>query len=1290
MTTKTLTKRINRVLALVLTIAALTVGQSVWATTKTVTYRITDFSLSSGGSGYNIVFTRSGDAPFNASAPTTYTVYVSRNSIGSDPGNSGYMSLQFADDIQLSISWNSGSDIRFMNHCIYPNASDKYITYSVSCSNDNYYVTHVMMTGYNSNYQQGLLQPYPHNNEPIDYDYSSEWHFYNSYRSRYAFGQITITYADVPTLSIFESDGENAYKIKSKDDLRHLANYVNNGHNACTGLTFRQTQDITCDNTYTPIGYYVSNSDKVYFRGTYDGDGHTISGITVTRTGTSDADGYVGLFGYVHYNSSTDYGTVRNVVLASSTFTGKNNVGGIVGYMSGGIVENCRVESTVTINAGNDNAKYHGGIVGENDNGNAKVIGCYSAAVISNNGKSYSRNFGGIVGYNYGGTVKDCLYAGNTVDGDLHKGAIVGFDENNNGTFTNNYYTNISLGGVGAEGSSSDQDGARRARTVTLGEDITLVGDETIYNYSGITAIGTGNYALSYNDGTTTTIYSGEGQTLTLSYTGLDDGYTAIYSVNGAAIEGNTFQMPAANVTVSAEIYKSDYITHWQAGPLHDGSSSEKSYLITTPAGLQLFASEVNGGNKFSEKYFKLDSDIDMSSVENFTPIGNTVSNSFKGNFNGQGNTIRHLTITQTGGALVGLFGYLNGENSYPVVSNLTLDGANISAGEYVGGIVGHQLYCSVSNCHVVSSSISGTATDAKVGAIAGKFSNTPGNSLSNCTYHSTLVYANSNQGNAFNIGCGLMGLSNKGGDSNGAGLDATQLFVDGGRTDLATLLAAYNDPASYTAHDGTAPDLSNLTASVRGNVTIPSGSVFEAPTINIATGGSLTLADGAELVSNQKLVVTVQKRIADYTTDNDGWNLFAMPFNAGLNPTLINSLIPSDPNTVYDLYRLKENTTCWENYKQHESDFCIRPILGDGACLYATSVGTTLQKDGQIYPNTVEGDTAYLNKQGEGWNLIANPYTFKVYVNKPFLRMNAEGSALVPVANYWETPLNVCEGIVVKADSIFEPVIFTRTAPAAPSSIPATMPDIPLQLPSTHGFGEDNAAVTIISDNADNADIIAANQGSGRTVILHGRTLTANSWNTLCVPFNLSSAQIAAVFGTGTLVKTLSSYANNGTTVTITFASSDEIVAGKPYIIMPVNTVTNPVFSGVTIDKTMNDVTTGEATFKGTYGPTPLTANDKKRLFLANNKLWYPTADVTVKACRAYFELTTAVPELSNSAPNIVIDFGDNDATSITSMSDGRSQMSDVWYNIDGRKLSGKPTAKGIYIVNGHKVVIK
>ena len=226
--------------------------------------------------------------------------------------------------------------------------------------------------------------------------------------------------------------------------------------------------------------------------------------------------------------------------------------------------------------------------------------------------------------------------------------------------------------------------------------------------------------------------------------------------------------------------------------------------------------------------------------------------------------------------------------------------------------------------------------------------------------------------------------------------------------------------------------------------------------------------------------------------------------------------------------------------------------------------------------------------------------------------------------------------------------------------------------------------------DNADNNDAISevvTNYGSKADVTLSGRTLTAGQWNTLCLPFSLSSSQIAASFGDGTAVKTLSSYANNGTTVKVTFIDAAEIEAGKPYIVKPTNDVVNPVFADVTISTTMTDVTVDGATFKGTYRPVALPANNKRRLFLANNTLWYPTDELTVRTCRAYFELTADVPTPAG-APSIVIDYGET--TGVHTMAEGRSVMEDVWYTLDGRKVHGQRLKEGVYIHNGRKEVIK
>ncbi len=251
------------------------------------------------------------------------------------------------------------------------------------------------------------------------------------------------------SVSDFRQLAENTYEIYTKMDLRHLALLVNKTDRNCDDLIFRQTANtIYCDESYIPIGL----NDNTCFKGTYDGQGNTIDGITVNRTN----DGNIGLFGYLKN------GTVKDVVLEHCTFAGKDNVGGIVGYNAAGTISNCRVEGSVLINSGANGAMSHGGIAGYND---GNIIGCLSDAKIQKNNKSNLNYYGGIVGSN-AGTIQNCLFTGNTVAGDNYKGAIAG---RNTGTptYTNNYYTYNIGGGV----AGSDCDGARRAYSVTLGED---------------------------------------------------------------------------------------------------------------------------------------------------------------------------------------------------------------------------------------------------------------------------------------------------------------------------------------------------------------------------------------------------------------------------------------------------------------------------------------------------------------------------------------------------------------------------------------------------------------------------------------------------------------------------------------------------------------------------------------------------------------------------------------------------------------------------------------------------
>ena len=139
-------------------------------------------------------------------------------------------------------------------------------------------------------------------------------------------------------------------------------------------------------------------------------------------------------------------------------------------------------------------------------------------------------------------------------------------------------------------------------------------------------------------------------------------------------------------------------------------------------------------------------------------------------------------------------------------------------------------------------------------------------------------------------------------------------------------------------------------------------------------------------------------------------------------------------------------------------------------------------------------------------------------------------------------------------------------------------------------------------------------------------------------------------------------------------------------------------MFSGVTIDKTDRSYDNGisgdnRVRFLGTYKSTTFDAEDKSILLLGGeNKLYYPAAGAGIGAQRAYFKIGDDGALLARRLTAFNIDFGDDDNTTgiISTTNYTNYTNSDAWYSLDGVRLNGKPSAKGVYINNGKKVVIK
>ena len=213
---------------------------------------------------------------------------------------------------------------------------------------------------------------------------------------------------------------EGNYTVDNEKGLRNLAKLVNsNGGKTLINITL--TGDITLTGEWTPIGNYENR-----YTGTFDGNGHTITGLTVNQK----ERGNVGLIGYLGSG-----GKVQNLTLENVNLNGNLYVGGVVGYSNNGTVTACTASGSI-------NGKERvGGIVGCNYLGT--VTACYNTSSTVNG----SYLIGGVVGQNNKGIVTACYNASGSIYGEGTVGGVVG--DNYTSTVTACYWSNYAGYGIG-------------------------------------------------------------------------------------------------------------------------------------------------------------------------------------------------------------------------------------------------------------------------------------------------------------------------------------------------------------------------------------------------------------------------------------------------------------------------------------------------------------------------------------------------------------------------------------------------------------------------------------------------------------------------------------------------------------------------------------------------------------------------------------------------------------------------------------------------------------------------
>lgn len=218
---------------------------------------------------------------------------------------------------------------------------------------------------------------------------------------------------------------------------------------------------------------------------------------------------------------------------------------------------------------------------------------------------------------------------------------------------------------------------------------------------------------------------------------------------------------------------------------------------------------------------------------------------------------------------------------------------------------------------------------------------------------------------------------------------------------------------------------------------------------------------------------------------------------------------------------------------------------------------------------------------------------------------------------------------------------------------------------------------------NENEANNIEAWENSDITL---NRTLVADKWNTLCVPFAISEEEIKANFGEGTLVEKLDAVNGN----TVNFADATSIEAGVPYLIKPTVAGTTYTFNGKDViadaPKTEGNA---DVTFQGIYSLTDITNGGtvKAAGVTEDGKVLFVNADSKTKAFRCFFTLNdnaTISPAMLKISIKGV-------ETAINSIVMGNNNAADnAIYNLQGQRVNGNSLTKGIYIKNGKKFAVK
>jgi len=711
--------------------------------------------------------------------------------------------------------------------------------------------------------------------------------------------------------------------------------------------------------------------------------------------------------------------------------------------------------------------------------------------------------------------------------------------------------------------------------------------------------------------------------------------------------------------------------------PLAGSGTEGVPHIIYNDYDWNCFAYSVNNGTNYSGKFVKLNSDISVS-----TMAGSSEANSFQGTFLGEGHTItaaitdninggaapfRYIknatiknltvagTITSNQRHMSGLVGFADSEGEG---KNL-IEGCTVTATlnintDYAGGIIGHGSSSATTIRGCVFAGTMNASGNPNVGVIWGwSDSATPTleNSLEAGTY----------TGISKLHPMGLQG---------GSGTIDNCYYVTPQIGSPSHACAVSGAKQAY-AFVSALPNLGNLehnygTMKVYENGILFDGRYYVASTpVSLAdnSNNSTTISNSNGYLAN----VTLQGR----TLYMDGaWNTLCLPFSVDnftgtpLEGAIVKTLASTDFSDGTLTMNFTDNQTSIEAGKPYLVKWEVTDL--------STLTADYTAHDGEVLTGELGGN--YKISIAAGATVILQDVTINGTDDSRWAGISCIGDATINIKGtnnvkgfQQDYPgIHVPEGstLTIKGCGVLNASCNGR-ATGIGGGFKINCGNIVIEGGTVKAWGGLNSAAIGSGQSASCGNITITNGVSSVAAIAAG-----GDYRSIGQGFTGSCGTVTIGVNVGEIYHSPYTYTGTGS------GSVDMSV--------------NPVFKNVFISDAPANVETGYVDFVGCYSPVSIYTDEKTNLYLgADNTLYYPTAtDFQVNAFRAYFQLKLGVSEVKAFS----IDFGDGETTGIISVdgAEGTVNGSDVWYTLDGRKLDGKPTQRGIYINNGKKTIIK